>query len=84
MCDNSTSQSPLDKARAAKEKALAQYGELDFVNGIGISWRDGEYSVKINLVEDHDDSIEFVDALDDVPVVVEVVGKIRKQGSEDD
>jgi hypothetical protein len=72
-------QEQLEKARAAKEKAVKLYGDWELVNGIGISRVDGAYSVKINLLENLGRQLKIDDEIDGVPVVLKVVGKVKKQ-----
>ncbi len=73
----------LQKARAAKKKALELYGELDLVNGIGLSHQGGEYQIKINLVEELpqqlSQQLNIKKEIDGVKIITKVVGKIKKQ-----
>ena len=69
----------LEAARAAKSKAKAIFGRYGDVNGVGIT-RVGEgYGVKINLVSLLSKRIDWPQRIDDVPVVVEVVGRVVKR-----
>jgi hypothetical protein len=73
-------QKQLDAARAAKNKAkqvLSQYGQ---VNGVGITERDGQYAIKVNLEKGSVTDEDWPDSIDGVPLVVQLIGKIRKQG----
>jgi hypothetical protein len=77
---NDRQQQQLDAARAAKTKArhvLSQYGQ---VNGVGITERDGQYAVKVNLEKATVTDEGWPDSIDGVPLVVQLIGKIRKQG----
>ena len=72
-------QKKLDAARAAKSKAkqvLSQYGQ---VNGVGITERDGQYTIKVNLEKESVTDEDWPDSIDGVPLVVQLIGKIRKQ-----
>ena len=69
----------LNKAREAKKKAVDLYGDLEIVNGIGISKTEGEYAVKINLVEELDDESNWLQEIDGTKVLYCVIGKIKKQ-----
>lgn len=71
----------LAKARSAKREAVRLYGDLEIVNGIGLSRRDGELAVRINLVEEAGAGQRFKARIAGVPVEVKVVGKIRKRAS---
>lgn len=69
----------LDDVRAAKRKAKRSLANIDVVNGIGIGKRDGEYVVKVAVsCEPHPD-LDLPKEIDGVPIVVKVVGRIRKQ-----
>ncbi len=70
----------LDKARAAKAKALSLFSSLAQVNGVGITGVGGGYGVKVNLAEPLAEGVHLPDEIDGVPVVVEFVGPIRKRG----
>ena len=69
----------LEAARAAKAKAAGIFGRYGRVCGVGITRHKGAYCVKVNLESTDTPAGDMPDAIDDVPVVVEVVGKIRKQ-----
>jgi hypothetical protein len=69
----------LEVAREAKRKALALYGEWDAVNGVGLTFVDGRYAVKVNLLEALSGEQEVEKEIDGVPIVCAVVGEIRKQ-----
>jgi hypothetical protein len=69
----------LDEARAAKVRALEVFGRLAAVVGVGVMRIDGGYGVKINLREPPAADVTLPEAVDDVPVRVEVVGSIHKR-----
>lgn len=69
----------LQAARAAKEKARKVFAKLAHVTGVGITRRDGIYCVKVNLAEEPPPELTLPEAIDDVPVVLHVTGRIRKQ-----
>ena len=69
----------LEEARAAKGKALRVFRKLAPVCGAGITRARGVYAVKVNLETQPDSQVELPDEIDGVPVVLSVVGKIRKQ-----
>ena len=69
----------LAKARAAKEKALARFNEIAGVSGVGITRKDGQYAVRINLEQELDEGVKLPARIEGVAVVVKVTGPIRKQ-----
>jgi hypothetical protein len=71
--------STLDEARAAKARALDEFGRKASVVGVGITRIDGGYGVKVNLEAPPAPDTELPGTIDGVPVRVEVVGKIRKR-----
>lgn len=66
----------LQRARAAKARAVRQFEKLPDVNGIGLTRRGDDFALKINF--EREPKVEIPRRIDDVDVVVEVVGKIRK------
>jgi hypothetical protein len=68
----------IDRARAAKVKALATFSRLGEVVGVGITQINGGYAVKVNLRDRPAPGVKLPDTVDGVPVRVEVVGIIRK------
>lgn len=71
----------IEVARLAKQKAVELYGDLDAVNGIGISRVDGSYSVRINLRHSPDEQARrsgIKSEIDGVPVIVKIVGEVKK------
>jgi hypothetical protein len=67
----------LEKARSAKSKAVGLFRSIGRVNAVGITRKDGKYAVKVNL-ESAPNKTPPTD-IDGVPVVVHVVGQVRKQ-----
>ena len=65
----------LEKARAAKAKALALVGGHPEVNGVGIAPMGPGYCVKVNVATPSAD-LHLPSEIDGVPVRVEVVGEI--------
>jgi hypothetical protein len=70
--------STLDEARAAKAKVIAAFAYDPSVNGIGITWVDEGYAVKLNLKTPPTAESLFPDQIDGGPIKVDVVGDIRK------
>jgi hypothetical protein len=68
---------PLDAARGAKSKALKVFGRLAEVVGVGITRVDGSYGLKVNLRDELPRGTAAPRSIDGVPIVVEVVGRIR-------
>ena len=71
----------IDAARLAKQKAVDLYGDLDAVNGIGISRIDGSYAVRINLRQSPGEPFRgsrIRTEIDGVPVIVKVIGEVKK------
>ena len=69
----------LEAARAAKSKAKALFDGIGQVCGVGITRREGVYAVKVNLEEEPAAAVPTM--VDGVPIVVRVIGKIRKQAT---
>lgn len=70
----------LEAARAAKAKALRVFRRFAPVRGVGITRRRGVHCVKVNLEVEPASPEDLPSEIDDVPVVIHVVGKVRKQG----
>jgi hypothetical protein len=70
----------LEAARAAKAKALRVFQRFAPVCGVGLTRRRGVHCIKVNLEVEPASPEELPDEIDNVPVIVHVVGKIRKQG----
>jgi len=68
----------LDRARAAKSKVSDLFRGRDIV-GVGITKIDDDYAVRVNLRQPIEPDTSVPEAIDGVPVQVEVVGEIRKQ-----
>lgn len=69
----------LEAARAAKNKAKALFPKEARVCGVGLTRRSGHYCVKVNLETEPGPDLHLPSKVDGVPVVVKVVGKVRKQ-----
>ena len=69
----------LEQARAAKESAKALLGALPGVVGIGITKMGDDYALKVNLDCELPKGISAPECIGDVPVCVEVVGRISKR-----
>jgi hypothetical protein len=70
--------STLDQARAAKGRVLEVFGKVAPVVGVGITRIGDGYGVKVNLESLPGDQ-SLPDAIDGVPVRIEVVGTIKKR-----
>ena len=73
--------SELDRARRAKDKLRELLSRSGHVSGVGISRKDGHYVVKVLLESSFSKSNEVPKEVDDVPVVIQIVGDIRKQNA---
>jgi hypothetical protein len=71
--------SQLDAARAVKEKARSLFARFAPVIGVGITRQGDSYAVQVNLESEPADRDSLPDRIDDVPIVVRVVGQVRKQ-----
>jgi hypothetical protein len=69
----------LERARAAKSVLLDRLGGHPAVRGVGIARRASGYAVKLNLAEPKPRGLNIPKAVEGVPVVVEVVGRIAAQ-----
>jgi len=69
----------LERARAAKRRLRELLPGSLQVNGIGITQVGEDYAVKLNLAAAPADDVDLPRAVDGVPVIVEVVGKIVKR-----
>lgn len=69
----------LERARAAKAEALRVFGRVATVCGVGITRVAGHYAVKVNLECAPDPDSQLPEEIGGVPVVVHVVGRIRRQ-----
>jgi hypothetical protein len=70
----------LEEARAAKSKAAAIFRKLVGEAAVGIeALGEGRYGLKVNLTSAPDRDASLPQEVDNVPVHVDVVGKIRKR-----
>ncbi len=69
----------LEQAREAKEQASELLASLGLVAAVGITRRDGSYAVKLNLQGPLAEDQQLPGSLGGVPLVVEVVGRLRKR-----
>ncbi|HKI20375.1 MAG TPA: hypothetical protein VKA15_20975 [Isosphaeraceae bacterium] len=69
----------LERARPAKERAKWIFAGKTSVVGIGINRVAGGFGVKVNLSEPAPPDADLPETIDGVPVLVEVVGAIRKR-----
>ena len=70
----------LEQARAAKESAKALLAALPGVVGVGITKIGEDYALKVNLGAPLPAGVSAPERISGVPVLVEVVGKIKKRG----
>ena len=70
----------LEQARSAKESAKALLAALPGVVGVGITKIGEDYALKVNLRVELPKGVSVPERIGDVPVCVEVVGKITKRG----
>ena len=70
----------LEQARAAKDSAKALLFALPGVVGVGITKVGKDYALKVNLREPLPQGVSAPERIGDVPVRVEVVGRIVKRG----
>jgi hypothetical protein len=71
--------STIDEARAAKTRAAKIFGRAAGLTGVGITRIGSGYGLKVNLSESPADDASLPSDIDGVPVLVEVVGTVRKQ-----
>jgi hypothetical protein len=69
----------LERARAAKARALEVFSRLGEVVGIGLTRIGDVYGLKVNLGSAPKERSALPSEVDGVPVKVEVVGPIRKR-----
>jgi hypothetical protein len=69
----------IEEARAAKARVMEVFAALAPVVGVGITRIGGGYGVKVNLRETPAPDTALPEAVDGVPVRVEVVGTIHKR-----
>ncbi len=70
---------PIEKARAAKTRALSVFAGLASVGGVGITRVGDGYGLKVNLTEAPSEGVDLPAEVDGVPVVIEIVGSVTKQ-----
>lgn len=70
----------LEQARAAKESAKVLLTALPGVVGIGITKVGEDYALKVNLRAPLPAGVSAPERIGDVPVKVEVVGRIARRG----
>ena len=69
----------IEQARQAKEQAKATLADLPGLVGIGIGKIGADYAVKVNLRAALPGDAGVPGSIAGVPVIVEVVGEIRKR-----
>ena len=69
----------LEQARAAKESAKVLLAALPGVVGVGITKVGKDYALKVNLREPLPAGVSAPERIGDVPVKVEVVGRIARR-----
>jgi hypothetical protein len=72
----------LENARNAKKQAAKIFAAFGPIVGVGITRVGDAYAVKVNFEKLLSDPALLPGDIDGVPVVIEVVGKIRKQGGQ--
>ena len=70
----------LEQARAAKESAKVLLTALPGVVGVGITKVGEDYALKVNLRAPLPAGVSAPERIGDVPVKVEVVGRIARRG----
>lgn len=70
----------LEQARAAKKSAKALLADLPGVVGVGITKVGEDYAIKVNLDAPLPEGVSAPERISQVPVRVEVVGRITKRG----
>jgi hypothetical protein len=70
----------LEQARAAKESAKVLLAALPGVVGVGITKVGEDYALKVNLRAPLPAGMSVPERIGDVPVKVEVVGRIARRG----
>ena len=70
----------LEQARAAKESAKSLLAGLPGVVGVGITKIGEDYALKVNLDAPLPASVSAPERIGEVPVRIEVVGRITKRG----
>jgi hypothetical protein len=70
----------LEQARAAKESAKVLLAALPGVVGVGITKVGEDYALKVNLRAPLPAGMSAPERIGDVPVKIEVVGRIARRG----
>ena len=70
----------LEAARKVKERAKEIFSRYGSVNGIGLTKLGERYAVKVNFEFEPIDRASLPQNVEGVPVVVQVIGPLRKQG----
>ena len=70
----------LEQARAAKESAKVLLAALPGVVGVGITKVGEDYALKVNLRAPLPAGMSVPERIGDVPVKLEVVGRISRRG----
>jgi hypothetical protein len=70
----------LPKVRAAQRKVIAQLAHVKEVNGVGITRVGDSFGLKVNLTAQPKRRVQLPQAIDGIPVRVEVVGQIKARG----
>jgi hypothetical protein len=70
----------LEHARAAKESAKVLLASLPGVVGVGITKLRDDYAIKVNLRKPLPTGVSAPERIGNVPVCLEIVGKITKGG----
>jgi hypothetical protein len=66
----------LASTRAAKARLATEIGDHPAVRGIGIARTNDGYALKVNLACAQPKGLELPDQVDEIPVIVEIVGEI--------
>ena len=69
----------IDRARAAKARALELFSPAAEVVGVGITQVQDGYGLKVNLRTEPAPGVQLPQEVDGVPIRIEVVGVIRKR-----
>jgi len=69
----------IEQARAAKESAKELLAALPGVIGVGLTMVGKDYALKVNLSAPLPAGVSAPKHIGDVPVLVEVVGRIEKR-----
>lgn len=69
----------LEAARNAKEKAKEIFSRFGFINGVGLTRQGEGYAVKVNFASEPRDRSDMPNAIEGIPVIIDVVGPLHKQ-----